>query len=92
MCIRDSIKGLSPLDLAKDASIPIYIFHGDRDQRVPIQQSRKYVSALKHAGKDVEYKEIVDLWHSLPWFPQHHLAVLSSIEDYLANRCGPGGL
>ena len=26
-----TIKGLSPLDLAKDASIPIYIFHGDRD-------------------------------------------------------------
>jgi len=87
-----TIKGLSPLDVAKNASIPIYIFHGDRDQRVPIQQSRKYVSALKRADKDVEYQEIVDLWHSLPWFPQHHLAVLSSVEDYLANRCGPGGL
>ena len=87
-----TIKGLSPLDVAKQASIPIYIFHGDRDQRVPIEQSQKYVRALKRANKDVEYQEIVDLWHSLPWFPQHHLAVLSSIEDYLANRCGPGGL
>ncbi len=87
-----TVKGLSPLDLAKNASIPIYIFHGDRDQRVPIEQSRKYVAALKRADKDVEYQEIVDLWHSYPWFPQHHLAVLSSIEDYLANRCGPGGL
>lgn len=87
-----TIKGLSPLDVAKNASIPIYIFHGDRDQRVPIEQSRKYVKALKRANKDVEYKEIVDLWHSYPWFPQHHLAVLESVEDYLANRCGPGGL
>lgn len=87
-----TIKGLSPLDVAKDASIPIFIFHGDRDQRVPIEQSRKYVSALKRAEKDVEYLEIVDLWHGGPWWPQHHLAVLETLEDYLANRCGPGGL
>ena len=87
-----TISGLSPLDVARDASIPIFIFHGDRDQRVPIEQSRKFHRALKRAGKQVEYMEVVDLWHSLPWFPQHHLAVLESIEDYLANRCGPEGL
>ncbi len=87
-----TIAGLSPLDVAKDASIPIYIFHGDRDQRVPIEQSRRYVAALKRAGKDVEYREIKDLWHSYPWWPEHVYEVLTSIEDYLANRCGPGGL
>jgi len=87
-----TIRGLSPLDVAEDASIPIFIFHGDRDQRVPIEQSRKYVRALKRAEKDVEYLEIVDLWHSRPWWPQHRLAVFEVLEDYLANRCGPGGL
>jgi len=87
-----TIKGLSPYDVAEQASIPIFIFHGDRDQRVPIEQSRKYVRALKKADKDVEYLEIVDMWHSLPWWPQHHLAVFEVLEDYLANRCGPGGL
>ena len=87
-----TIGGLSPLDHVKEATIPIYIFHGDRDQRVPIEQSRKFANALKRAGKDVKYEEIVDLWHSLPWWPQHHLAMLSSLEDYLANDCGPGGL
>ena len=87
-----TVKGLSPLDFAKDASIPIFIFHGDRDQRVPIEQSRKYVKALKRAEKDVEYLEIPDLWHSQPWWPQHRLAVFEVLEDYLANRCGPGGL
>lgn len=87
-----TIKGLSPYDFAENASIPIFIFHGDRDQRVPIEQSRKYVRALKKAGKDVEYKEIVDMWHSLPWWPQHHLAIYEILEDYLANRCGPDGL
>ena len=87
-----TVAGLSPFDHAKEATIPIYIFHGDRDQRVPIEQSRKFANALKRAGKSVKYEEIVDLWHSFPWWPQHHLAILSSVEDYLANDCGPGGL
>ena len=87
-----TVAGLSPLDNVEAAEIPIFVFHGDRDQRVPIDQSRKFVNALRRAGKDVKYMEVVDLWHSLPWFPQHHLAVLSSIESYLANECGPGGL
>ena len=87
-----TIAGMSPLDHVRDATIPIYVFHGERDQRVPINQSEKFVRALKRAGKDVKYTEIVDLWHSLPWWPQHHFAVLSSIEDYLANDCGPNGL
>ena len=87
-----TVEGLSPLDHVEDAEIPIFVFHGDRDQRVPIDQSEKFVNALQRAGKDVKYLEIVDLWHSLPWFPQHHLAVLSEIESYLATQCGPGGL
>ena len=87
-----TIGGMSPLDNVQDAEIPIFVFHGDRDQRVPIDQSEKFVRALRRAGKDVKYMEVVDLWHSLPWWPQHHLAVLSSIENYLATECGPGGL
>ena len=87
-----TVAGLSPLDHVEAVSMPVYLFHGDRDQRVPIEQSRKYANALKRAGKDVKYTEIPDLWHSLPWWPQHHLAVLSSLEDYLRDDCGPGGL
>ena len=87
-----TVAGLSPLDHAKAVSMPVYLFHGDRDQRVPIEQSRKFANALKRAGKDIKYTEIPDLWHSLPWWPQHHLAVLSSLEDYLRDDCGPGGL
>lgn len=87
-----TIGGLSPLYEVEDAGIPIFIFHGDRDQRVPVDQSRKFHRALRRAGKDTEYLEIPDLWHSLPWFPQHHLGVLSSLERYLAEDCGPGGL
>ncbi len=87
-----TVDGMSPLDHVEDAEIPIYVFHGERDQRVEIVQSEKFVQALRRAGKDVKYQEIVDLWHSYPWWPQHHFAMLTSIEDYLASECGPGGL
>ncbi|MAT83651.1 MAG: hypothetical protein CMQ43_06510 [Gammaproteobacteria bacterium] len=87
-----TIGGLSPLYVVEQANIPIFIFHGDRDQRVPVDQSRKFNRALERREKNTEYLEIPDLWHSLPWFPQHHLAVLSSLERYLAEDCGPGGL
>ncbi len=87
-----SVGGLNIIDHIKDARIPVFIFHGERDQNVPIWTSEGYFSALKRAGKTVEYKEIVDMWHSLPWWPQQHLAVLEILEDYLGNRCGPGGL
>ena len=87
-----TIGGMSPLDHVRDSEIPIFVFHGDRDQRVPVDQSRKFVRALERAGKDVQYLEIVDLWHSLPWWPQHHRAMFESLENYLANDCGPGGL
>ncbi|MCY3641055.1 MAG: alpha/beta fold hydrolase [Gammaproteobacteria bacterium] len=87
-----TVAGLSPLDHVKSANIPIYLFHGDRDQRVPVEQSRKYYRALRRAGATVEYNEITDLWHSLPWWPTHHMNLFENLEDYLANRCGPGGL
>ncbi len=87
-----TIGGLSPIDHIKQANIPIHIFHGDRDQRVPVIQSRKYYRALKNAGATVEYTEVPDLWHSLPWFPTHRVAVLEILEDYFGNRCGPNGL
>lgn len=87
-----TIAGLSPIDHVKQVAMPVYLFHGDRDQRVPVEQSRKFANALRRAGKQVKYEEITDLWHSLPWWPQHHLAVLSSLEEYLRDDCGPGGL
>ncbi|WP_308365237.1 MULTISPECIES: prolyl oligopeptidase family serine peptidase [unclassified Microbulbifer] len=87
-----TIAGLSPHYNAEKANIPLFIFHGDRDQRVPLDQSRKFYSKLEELDKPVKYMEIPDLWHSMPWFPQHHYAVLSSLEEYLQNDCGPGGL
>jgi predicted peptidase len=38
--------------------LPIWIYHGDSDTVVPVEESRKAFAALKAAGADVRYTEI----------------------------------
>lgn len=38
-------------------NIPMWIFHGDKDETVPVEQSRRLVAALKKASADVRYTE-----------------------------------
>lgn len=87
-----TIAGLSPLDKVQDASIPILIFHGDRDQTVPIEQSEKFYAALRAAGKQAKYVEIADYGHGNSLSSAQQAKVLEILEDFLTKDCGPGGL
>lgn len=86
-----TVAGLSPLDQADNASIPIFIFHGDRDQIVPIEQSERYAAALRSRGKPVRYLEIDDMPHGDVW-PSFTNTMWPAVFDYLRTECGPGGL
>src|SRR5262245_18756798 len=44
--------------------IPIWVFHGDADRRVPVEQSRRIVAALKTASARVQYTEFPGLDHN----------------------------
>jgi len=43
--------------------LPIWIFHGDSDAVVPVEQSRRLVTALKAVGADVRYTEMPGTGH-----------------------------
>ncbi|MFI4973507.1 MAG: alpha/beta hydrolase family protein [Caulobacterales bacterium] len=58
-----TIAGLDALAHAKEAKIPVMLYHGDRDQTVDVEQSRKFAAALKAAGKPYRYVEIKDMGH-----------------------------
>lgn len=47
--------------LVKD--VPIWVFHGDKDAMVPVDESRKIVAALKALGSPVKYTEYRGLGH-----------------------------
>jgi dipeptidyl aminopeptidase/acylaminoacyl peptidase len=54
----DALEAISPLAHASEADAPILLIHGDKDTVVPIAQSEDVASALKHAGKTVDFVEL----------------------------------
>lgn len=90
---RPTIQGLSPVDHGADVSIPVFLYHGDRDVTVPISESERFVGALKAAGKPYKYMPIKDMGHqSNRWEPGQIAEVLTAVDSYLRTDCGPGGL
>jgi predicted peptidase len=63
---------------------PVWIFHGDADPSVPVEESRKMAQALRTAGGDVKYTEYPGVAHDswvkayaepelVPWLLQQTL-------------------
>ena len=78
---------------AKEAKIPVFLFHGDRDRTVKIEQSRKFAAALKDAGKPYKLLEIPDMGHQYIYMtPPMVVTQLTAIDDFLKTGCKPGGL
>lgn len=51
-------------------SMPIWIFHGAKDDVVPLEDDRRTTSALKAAGGNVRYAELPDANHNA-WDPAY---------------------
>ena len=51
-------------DAAKFAHVPMWIFHGDADTRVPVHYSRDMAEALKKAGGAPRYTEFPGVGHN----------------------------
>ena len=45
------------------AQFPLWIFHGDADEVVPVETSRKTVKSLRDAGGDPKYTEFPGVGH-----------------------------
>lgn len=88
-----TIAGLDALAHAKQAQIPVLLYHGDRDQTVDIEQSRKFAAALRAAGKPVKLVEIKDMGHQYIFMtPAMMQEQLDVIDAFLKTDCKPGGL
>jgi dipeptidyl aminopeptidase/acylaminoacyl peptidase len=87
-----TVKGLNPVEHADKLTMPIMVYHGDRDQIVPLEQSDWYVSKAKGAKQPVVYHEIADYAHGPAWTRKILGDQLQIIEDYLLKDCGGKGL
>jgi dipeptidyl aminopeptidase/acylaminoacyl peptidase len=87
-----TVKGLSPADVADQIKIPIMVYHGERDQIVPIEQSDWYVAKAKKSGQPVEYHKLADYAHGPAWTRKINADQLRLIDTYFAKGCGGSGL
>jgi acetyl esterase/lipase len=88
-----AIGGLDALAHATEAQVPVLLYHGDRDQTVDIEQSRKFAAALRAAKKPVKLVEIKDMGHQYVFMtPAMMQEQLDIIDAFLKSDCKPGGL
>lgn len=86
-------QGEDPLRRINEVSIPVYLYTGDRDTRVIPAESRTFASALERAGKPVQLRILPNMEHTVnTWTPQNTEEVLTSIETFLKDSCGVGGI
>lgn len=48
-----------------DANVPVWIFQGEVDPIVPVEQARKWVAALRAAGGSPKYTEVPGVGHNV---------------------------
>ena len=87
-----TVKGLIPLEQADKIQIPIMVYHGDRDQTVPLEQSDWFVDKARRSKQAVVYHTIPDYAHGPAWTRKIFAEQLGYIEDYLLRDCGAKGL
>jgi predicted peptidase len=55
--------GGNPADASKLKDIPIWVFHGGKDNTVPLEQSERMVKAIKEAGGNVQFTVYPEAGH-----------------------------
>jgi predicted peptidase len=56
----DVIRLLSPVQLIKKDSTPVYCFHGDQDTVLSVENSRRLFAKGRQIGADIRYTEVQD--------------------------------
>ena len=85
---RKTVDGLNPLDMADSVDVPILVIHGDLDERVPVAESRKFVSQLKKYNKQHKYIELKGANHFFGTiFYEHWMEMFPAMIDWLDNTC-----
>lgn len=86
-------EGEDPIARVNEVSIPLYLYTGDRDTRVLPSESEAMAAALTRANKPVKLSILPDMEHTLnTWTPTNFANILTSVESFLRDDCGPGGI
>ena len=59
----DVIRLLSPVAQIQKDSTPVYLFHGDKDTTLSVENSRRLFAKGKEVGADIQYTEVKNGGH-----------------------------
>lgn len=79
---KDDIKANSPVKLADQIKVPLFLVHGERDQRVHFDQFSRMKSALKKSSAKVTYMDFREGDHYLS-FQKDRQEFLVGLEKFL---------
>lgn len=80
---REEIEAYSPITHVDAIQRPMFIFHGENDRIVPIEQSRVMMAAMDRAGKAYEWHEMEQTGHSYGNNVTRSVETLEKVLDFL---------
>lgn len=84
-----TVNGMDPMLHTDDINIPILLYHGDYDVRVPLWHARNFYNRIKSDAPESELLVLDGMGHSrIHWQPRHQATVLTEIERFLDTTCG----
>ena len=79
----DELASISPVHLAGDIRIPLFLAHGDQDRTVDIEHAHRLKYGLDRAGIDYVYYEMKGEGHSMD-DPEKAAELYTRLSDFLA--------
>ena len=73
---------LSPIHRVEKIRVPLFVFHGANDVRVPIGETEQIVAALRARDVPVEYMRVEDEGPSISRL-SNRLALYPTVADFL---------
>lgn len=86
---KEDAEVYSPARHADKAGIPVLVGYGTKDRVVNADHSRRMISALKRAGKDVVEVEVEDGDHGLT-LERHRIVFFQAMDAFLRKHLGLG--
>lgn len=84
---KDDIKANSPVKIAEDMTVPLFLAHGELDQQVNFNQFKRMKRALKDSPADVTYMEFEDEDHYLS-NEKNRRAFFKGLDKFLKKNLG----
>ncbi|WND01387.1 prolyl oligopeptidase family serine peptidase [Temperatibacter marinus] len=83
---RPTVRGVNPVDVAKNVNIPLMVLHGEDDRQVNTKHSRDFVAKLKKHNVPHTYLEVPGMRHGGFDFEQKEI-LYKELINWFNNEC-----